>query len=146
MLVQSSVYYVIVAATIEKYLHQPTFAVYRSFSGTRVSSVVAYSDFTSTIVVQSRDSENTQRNLEIAQIPRLRGTYTVLFICIIHVPYYSGIQYLAWLYTALLIDYLEEFFHYLFPCLLLQSVKYTVSPGLLVESQRNSVSPQSQCR
>ena len=24
---------------------------------------------------QSRDSENAQRNLEIAQIPRLRGTY-----------------------------------------------------------------------
>jgi len=25
---------------------------------------------------QLRDSENAQRNLEIAQIPRLRGTYT----------------------------------------------------------------------
>ena len=28
-----------------------------------------------TRVMQSRDSENAQRNLEIVQIPRLRGTY-----------------------------------------------------------------------
>ena len=27
------------------------------------------------IGTQSQDSENVQRNLEIAQIPRLRGTY-----------------------------------------------------------------------
>ena len=27
---------------------------------------------------QSRDSENAQRDLKIAQIPRLRGTYTLL--------------------------------------------------------------------
>ena len=31
------------------------------------------------IRTQSRDSENAQRNLEIAQILRLRGTYTLKF-------------------------------------------------------------------
>ena len=29
---------------------------------------------------QSQDSENAQRNLEIAQILRLRGTYTLIYI------------------------------------------------------------------
>ena len=29
--------------------------------------------------MQSRDSKNAQRNLEIAQIPRLRGTYIYIY-------------------------------------------------------------------
>ena len=38
------------------------------------------------IGTQSQDSENAQRNLEIAQIPRLRRTYPLIHFALIMTP------------------------------------------------------------
>ena len=50
------------------------------------------------IGTQSQDSENALRNLEIAQIPRLRGTYTTYKICVYmdRIPSFCSIWLCTW--------------------------------------------------